>query len=70
MLVFDPNSRWPPGRDSWQDADSGKLRDFCSGNQPGDGGRGEGGQMALMSLLDLFTRQTNEYTNAKKLSGR
>ena len=33
-------------------------------------GGGEGGQMALMSLLDLFTRQTNEYSNAKKLSVR
>ena len=73
MLVFDPNSRWPPGRDSWQDADSGKLQDFCSGNQPGDGGRGWGAggrQIALMSFLDLFTHQTNKCSNAKKLSGR
>ena len=60
MLVFDPNSRWPPGRDSWQDADSGKLQDFCSGNQPGDGGRGEGGRwLWCLFWICILTKQMN-----------
>ena len=33
-------------------------------------GGGERGEIALMTLLDLYTHQTNECSNAKKLSGR